>query len=290
MPSETKPAQIPSLVAFDLDDTTLDHGDKDMHPRVQAALERIHELGAATAVVSGRPIQMLRPIQAHSWVDWLITMNGSLVMRASDEKPLYGKAISRDDVVRSFDAVGDLGPGLGVIMRTGMAQEQKLVNYMLRGSTPQGVGEQAADAALKELLADTVYIDSAREYVFSTDEDIYKIQMSFPDVPARDEAHARLAVLGCYELADMGVVEIEITARGVNKGTALDQLCALAGIDQARSVAFGDSGNDLQMAGHVGTLVAMGNATPEFKAVADEVCPPITEQGVARWLEETCLS
>lgn len=90
--------------------------------------------------------------------------------------------------------------------------------------------------------------------------------------------------------ATSSVVEIEVTARGVNKGTALDQLCVLAGIDQACSVAFGDSGNDLQMAGHVGTLVAMGNATPEFKAVADEICPPITEQGVARWLEETCLS
>ena len=290
MPDIARPTRIPSLVAFDLDDTTLDHGDKDMHPRVQAALERVHALGAATAVVSGRPVQMLRPIQAHSWVDWLITMNGSLVMRASDEKPLYGKPISRDDVVRSFAAIDDLGPGLGVIMRTGMAQEQKLVNYMLQGSGPQGMGEKGAEAELEELLADTTYIDSAREFVLATDEDIYKIQMSFPDVPARDEAHARLDALGCYELADMGVVEIEVTARGVNKGTALDQLCALAGIDQARSVAFGDSGNDLQMAGHVGTLVAMGNATPEFKAVADEICPPITEQGVARWLEETCLS
>ena len=282
MPDIARPTRIPSLVAFDLDDTTLDHGEKDMHPRVQTALERVHALGAATAVVSGRPVQMLRPIQAHPWVDWLITMNGSLVLRAHDERVIYSQPIPRPDVMAAFDAAGALRAGFGVITAAGLVSERRLVNYMMQGV------DDGDD--FDENFPETIFVESAREFVLATDKDIYKIQMSFPDVPARDEAHARLDALGCYELADMGVVEIEVTARGVNKGTALDQLCALAGIDQARSVAFGDSGNDLQMAGHVGTLVAMGNATLEFKVVVDEVCPPITEQGVARWLEETCLS
>ena len=41
-------------------------------------------------------------------------------------------------------------------------------------------------------------------------------------------------------------------------------------------VAFGDSGNELTFGESACTFVAMGNATPEIKAIADDICPPDT--------------
>ena len=36
----------------------------------------------------------------------------------------------------------------------------------------------------------------------------------------------------------------------------------------------------------VGTGVAMDNAVPEAKAVADEICPDVNDDGITTWLKE----
>lgn len=48
---------------------------------------------------------------------------------------------------------------------------------------------------------------------------------------------------------------------------------------RARTFGFGDSGNDLGMLAAVETAVAMGNAMPEVKAVADYVTDDVTHDG-----------
>ena len=67
-------------------------------------------------------------------------------------------------------------------------------------------------------------------------------------------------------------------ARGIQ--TALQKL----GLKMADAMAFGDAHNDMEMLQTVGFGVAMGNAVPEIKAIADYVCPPINEDGIYRGL------
>ena len=76
--------------------------------------------------------------------------------------------------------------------------------------------------------------------------------------------------------------ELEITARGVSKGTSLGVICELLHIDADGVVAFGDSGNDLPMKEYAGCFVAMGNATQDAKSAADFITGSVTEDGVAR--------
>lgn len=49
--------------------------------------------------------------------------------------------------------------------------------------------------------------------------------------------------------------------------------------------AFGDNGNDLEMLQKANVGVAVGNALPQVKAVADRVIGPNTQDGVARELQ-----
>ena len=56
-------------------------------------------------------------------------------------------------------------------------------------------------------------------------------------------------------------------------------------VDASHVVAFGDMPNDVPMLAWAGLGVAMGNAHPDALAVADEVAPPHTEDGVAQVLE-----
>ena len=78
---------------------------------------------------------------------------------------------------------------------------------------------------------------------------------------------------------------LEITAGGASKGQALAALCAHLGIDIQDTMAFGDRDNDADMLLASGIGVAMGNAVPELKAVADFVTRSNDEDGIAHAIE-----
>ena len=68
---------------------------------------------------------------------------------------------------------------------------------------------------------------------------------------------------------------IHLQSLGVNKGTALVALAQEMGLSPADFLAVGDSVNDIQMLRTAGTGIAVANAHPETKSVADYV----TEKG-----------
>lgn len=75
-------------------------------------------------------------------------------------------------------------------------------------------------------------------------------------------------------------------ARGVEKGMALTKLAELAGIPIAATVAFGDYLNDFEMLRAAGTAVAMENAHPQLKEIADIIAPANTNNGVSTVLRQ----
>jgi Cof subfamily protein (haloacid dehalogenase superfamily) len=107
-------------------------------------------------------------------------------------------------------------------------------------------------------------------------------------VPERQigNAMSALSILSGIEVVAINKNDIEITLAGATKGQALQQLCELLRIDKSNVMAFGDSGNDLSMRDSAGFFVAMGNASPEVKAVADYVAASVDDDGVARALGE----
>lgn len=78
----------------------------------------------------------------------------------------------------------------------------------------------------------------------------------------------------------------EIYRKGVDKGTAIDRICAHYGLPLADTIAFGDSMNDLQMIQTAGMGIAMGNASSQLKTHADMVCKSVEEDGVYYMMKE----
>ncbi|WP_406279259.1 Cof-type HAD-IIB family hydrolase [Nocardia sp. NBC_00881] len=74
---------------------------------------------------------------------------------------------------------------------------------------------------------------------------------------------------------------LDLTAVGVSKASALEFLRAELGVPIGRTLAVGDGTNDMEMLRWAGWGVAMGQAPAVVQAAADEVCPPVTEDGVA---------
>ena len=78
---------------------------------------------------------------------------------------------------------------------------------------------------------------------------------------------------------------LEFAAAGVTKGSGLDFLAEHLGFSREQTVAFGDGENDLELVEWAAYGIAVENAHDRVKAVADWVCPPAAEEGVAQVLE-----
>ena len=86
-------------------------------------------------------------------------------------------------------------------------------------------------------------------------------------------------------ISSRGKPVLTLTAMGAHKGVALQVACAELGIDAAEVVAFGDSGNDVEMFKVAGASVAMGQAGDAVKAAATYVSMPNDQDGVAVAIE-----
>jgi Cof subfamily protein (haloacid dehalogenase superfamily) len=74
---------------------------------------------------------------------------------------------------------------------------------------------------------------------------------------------------------------VEGLGSGTSKGDGLARLAQRLGVAREQVMALGDSGNDASMVAWAGWGVAMGNASPEVKAVAEVIAPSLEEDGAA---------
>ena len=83
-----------------------------------------------------------------------------------------------------------------------------------------------------------------------------------------------------FEVCNTGGQNRELSPKGIDKGVGVARALEYLGrAGNACTFGFGDSGNDLGMLAAVETAVAMGNAMPEVKAVADYVTDDVAHDG-----------
>ncbi len=78
---------------------------------------------------------------------------------------------------------------------------------------------------------------------------------------------------------------LEFASPRVSKGSGLAFVASHLGFDLARTVAFGDGENDLELLEAAGYAIAVANADERLKSRADWVCPAVGDEGVALVLE-----
>jgi Cof subfamily protein (haloacid dehalogenase superfamily) len=78
---------------------------------------------------------------------------------------------------------------------------------------------------------------------------------------------------------------LEFASPDVTKASGLAFLAEHLGFDRERTVAFGDGENDVELLEWASYGIAVANAHDRVLAVADFVCPPASEEGVAQVIE-----
>lgn len=266
--------QTPALVASDVDGTLLDGADA-VTPRTRAAVHAVVAAGVPFVLVTGRPPRWVPPVTAQLGLSPLaVCANGAVLYDSAADEVLHAETLD----------VGLLAEVAAVALRvlpgSGLAAE-RVGRSAHDSATPQFVS--APGYAHAWLNPDHVEV-GAGELV---DAPAVKLLVRLPGTTSSAMA-ARLAgeLGGVVDLTfstENGLVEL--SAPGVTKASGLARVARRLGVGQAGVVAFGDMPNDVPMLGWAGHGVAMGNAHPAALAVADEVAPPHTEDGVASVLE-----
>lgn len=82
---------------------------------------------------------------------------------------------------------------------------------------------------------------------------------------------------------------LQITHAEATKQHGILQVAEMLGIETHEIIGVGDSYNDFPLLMACGLKVAMGNAAPELKEIADYVAPTVDEDGVADVIEKFIL-
>lgn len=92
-----------------------------------------------------------------------------------------------------------------------------------------------------------------------------------------------------YFVVKTGAEYLEIFPKDINKGLSVKRLANYLNIDMKQVLAMGDMDNDISMIKLSGIGVAMENAEPEVKAVADYITSDNNHSGVGLAIEKFAL-
>ena len=79
---------------------------------------------------------------------------------------------------------------------------------------------------------------------------------------------------------------IEIMPKNVDKATSLDRMLQTVQLTRENTICVGDGFNDMTMIEYAGVGVAMANAQPEVKRIADFITKSNDEDGIVTVIEK----
>ncbi len=251
----------PELIALDIDDTLVQH--MGSLPGITVdAIERVMEAGIKVTLATGRSVSTTFPVARAAGIeDLVVCSNGGVLAMVGTSKVM--EAVT-------FDASQALEQLYELVPDAVFAVENFHGDFLTTRLFDTGaLGINIRQVEFAELTANPVVRLVVRSETSTTRE--------FGEVAKALGFHS--VVFGIADVAWM-----DVAPKGVNKANMLKEVCARRQIDPAKTIAIGDSWNDIEMLEWAGLGVAMGSATPKVAAYADLMTAPEAGLGVAQIL------
>lgn len=219
----------------------------------------VHEANKKIPIVlaTSRPIQLVTYL-----LDFLklhapcVTLDGALIVDALSREILLETPIRNED----FDFV---------------------VNYLELANHPFIVDEK-----------DKNDIPYTKDYHFKNPLNMFAFELSEKDAKKIEADFQKRSSINTHKVTSWtdSLWGINITNSNVSKQHAVIEVANLLNILPEEIIGVGDGYNDFSLLEACGLKVAMGNAVPELKAIADYIAPSVDEDGVADVIEKFVLS
>lgn len=271
------------IIAVDLDGT-LFTDEKTVLPETAQALRRAADSGIYIIPSTGRPFSGLtKEVLSLGCFEYAITANGAAVYRVKDKKCIFEDPMPPRRSAEILEGLKSFKISVDAFADGESYKETAQLDII--DSLP-------LSEKMKELIRSTrIYVDDLPQFFIDTGMPVHKITLNFFDdgkggCLQRDEVREYLSGIEGITVVSGGDNNLEISSFGANKGAALEKTAVYLGADISQTIAFGDSGNDIDIIKAAGMGVAMGNSTEEIKAAADMVTLSNNENGIAEALKK----
>ena len=251
----------PELICLDIDDTLVQHMGS-LPGEAVDAIERITEAGIKVTLATWRSVSTTFPIARAAGIeDLIVCSNGGVLAMVETRKIM--EAIT-------FDASEAIEQLTILVPDAVFAVENTDGNFFTTHLFDTGaLGINIREVKLAELTEQHV------------------VRLVVRSETATAQTYSEVAKSLGFHSVVFGIDRIswmDIAPQGVNKANMLKEVCARRKIDPTKTIAIGDSWNDIEMMDWAGLSVAMGSAVPKVAAHADLITSPEPGIGVAQIL------
>jgi hydroxymethylpyrimidine pyrophosphatase-like HAD family hydrolase len=266
-------SDLPKMIATDLDGTLV-RSDDTVSAYTHEVLQRVKDAGIRIVGATGRGPRLTELVRHDiPAADYLVMGGGGRVVDLADpdrpvvlrDERLDGAALA--DLLAAVEH--ELGGTLSVLIEAGDAHRSPLWG----DPDPAWRYPDVVEARVRtECLGGPVLKGFARFAACDVDELLAAARRVVPPTVAT--------------VTQAGLGYIEICPPGVDKASGLAVVATALGVDPRDVLVFGDMPNDLPMFHWAGFgRVAVANAHPDVRALADEITASNDDDGVARYLD-----
>ena len=249
------------IAFFDIDGTLIDMEKKKITEKMLETLVKLKENGIKLCIATCRPPIVVPKFEGVEF-DAYLTYNGSLCY--SGDEIILSNSISTEDVQRIIRNTAEIGRPVALSTRNRVeanGSDQDLSDYF--GICGQKI-PQAED--FEELQKETIYQ--------------MMVGCRKSDYPQILKGVRTAQITAWWDRA------ADIIPAGSGKGAGVEAVLKYYGLAPAEAIAFGDGTNDIEMLQAVGHGIAMGNATPDVKEQASEICGHVADDGIYDYCRE----
>ncbi|KHD45191.1 Cof-type HAD-IIB family hydrolase [Streptococcus hongkongensis] len=243
------------IVFFDLDGTLLDatsHVSMDN----RKALDQLRTNGYLPVIATGRSVLELENILEESGISSVVMLNGMVVQ--VEGQIIFKETIDKSDIEKTLKIANELG--------------ENIAYY-----TP----DELVLAGLSEgLRGHFAYFHSLLPRI---DKDYFKeedVNMLLVGGSDKNNDHFYHGGVPNLKFLRNSPFSIDVVKKGYNKGTGVALIKKALQSEHIPTYGFGDGGNDLDLLAAVDHPVAMENAIPELKELAEFTTHKNTEDGI----------
>jgi Cof subfamily protein (haloacid dehalogenase superfamily) len=258
-------------------DGTLIGASGQVRPRVVQAIKKASDAGIAVALCTGRPLASCRPVIADlALAGPQIVFTGALVRDLGAERVVLRRSL----------------PGSIAMQLVEFARKRELCLELYTEET-HVVERDWLESRLHAISVRVTYEIGDLVDLIENNE-LIKAQLIVGEARAPEVVEELARELGNSVAISVatpmapceGLKCINVVDSGVSKGQAVMALVSHFGFARDQVVGFGDAPNDLEMFEAVGWRVAMGNADPVIRSLADQLCADVENDGLADAIEQ----
>lgn len=256
------------LAVFDIDGTLVTHGTHILLDSTTQSIHKLQEKGIRVAIASGRALysfdqQILDQVE----FDYLISANGAYIYDQKNQKEIYRHRYDQN---------------LVEVFTKRIEEENGSLMYQMRNNGYSYVDFNGLAQVMLEYLNmdESKIINQDFNQTRHLEEDPHHIIARIPD-----EAFATIVKeFPQLKFTKFLPEKYDVNDHSINKANGIKHIIKKLGIGLDEVIAFGDGLNDLEMLSEVKLSVAMGNAEPELKKVADYVTANSEDHGIKQGL------